>query len=200
MKLSYLLGALLLGAAQLASAAIYTYIDASGARAFTAQPPQQQAAKRLDLAPANQVPSTPVINPPPVYQEPLEARPVQYQLLRILLPEPNATTRANERTLIVTVYREPKLLEGHHYRLLLDGNTIGEPTRSPVFPLKELERGRHLVAVEIINAQGAVLERTPAQPFHLRQTTLNDRRRVNPCSTDDYGRRPECPLKDQPKK
>lgn len=200
MKLSVLFSVLLLCVAQFTSAAIYTYIDANGARVFTDQPPKHQRTETLNIKSTNQVPATPVITAPPVYQESLEPLPVQYQLLRILVPEPNATIRANDRQLIVTVNSEPGLLEGHHYRLLLDGEAVGEPTRSPVFPLKDLNRGTHLLAVEIINQQGAVLERTPAQPFHLRQITLNDKRRVNPCEKDDYGVRPECPLKDKPKK
>ncbi len=95
---------------------------------------------------------------------------------------------------------EPALLDGHRYRLLLDGEPAAEPSRSPVFPLSEIERGTHKLAVEIINQHGAVLERTPAQPFHLRQITLSDKRRVRPCVEDDYGVRPECPLKDKPEK
>lgn len=198
MKLTYLLGALILCAAQLSSAAIYTYIDANGERVFTDQPPKNQRTETVNIAPSNQMPATPVIKPPPVYQAETQPLAIQYQVLRILTPEPDATIRANDRQLIVTVSSEPSLLEGHHYRLILDGNAVGEPSRSPVFPLSEVERGTHQLAVEIINEHGAVLERTPAQPFHLRQITLSDKRRVRPCQKEDYGVRLECPLKDKP--
>ena len=39
--------------------------------------------------------------------------------------------------------------------------------RSPVFPLKNLDRGTHQVAVEIIDGDGMTVESTPSQPFHL---------------------------------
>ncbi len=198
MKLNYLIGALLLCVVQLASAAIYTYIDADGERVFTDKPPRGQHTETINIAPSNQM-SAPTVKPPPVYQAEPEPLAVQYQVLRILVPEPDATLRANDRQLIVTVSSEPSLHEGHHYRLILDGKPVGEPSRSPVFPLTEMERGTHQLAVEIINQQGAVLERTPAQPFHLRQITLSDKRRVRPCEKDDYGARLECPLKDKPK-
>ncbi|HHX34965.1 MAG TPA: DUF4124 domain-containing protein [Gammaproteobacteria bacterium] len=199
MKLFYLLGTLLLCCTYTASAAVYTYIDANGERVYTDKPPQHQRVERIDIAPPNQLPAVPVIKPPPVYQDSAAPAALHYQILRILTPEPDATIRANDRQLIVTVSSEPALQEGHRYRLLLDGQPVAEPSRSPVFPIKDIDRGTHRLAVEIINEHNAVLERTPAQPFHLRQITLNDKRRVRPCTKDDYGVRPECPLKDKPK-
>lgn len=157
----------------------------------------------LNIVPSNPLPATPIsaeITPPPIYIEQTEPLPVQYEMLRILVPEPDATIHANDQQLIVTVNSEPSLHEGHRYRFILDGRAVGEPTRSPVLQLKDVLRGTHILAVEIINENDAVLERTPAQPFHLRQTTLNDKRRVKPCTTDDYGVRPECPEQDKPKK
>ena len=202
MRLSYLIGALLLCVAQIASAAIYTYLDANGERVYTDKPTHHQRVETVNIAPTNQLPAgpvQPVIKPPPVYQDDPTNPALQYQVLRILAPEPNATIRANDRQLIVMISSEPALLDGHLYRLLLNGELAAEPSRSPVFPLSQIERGTHKLAVEIINEQGAVLERTPAQPFHFRQTTLNDKRRVRPCQKGDYGVRPECPLKDKPK-
>ncbi|MDY0250959.1 MAG: DUF4124 domain-containing protein [Pseudomonas sp.] len=199
MKLKFLLAALLLCAAQIVSAAIYTYIDANGERVFTDNPPKSQRTETIEIGPSNQMSAPAAVKLPPVYQADPAPLAIQYQVLRILVPEPDATIRANDRQLIVTVNSEPALLEGHHYRLILDGSPLGEPSRSPVFPLTEIDRGTHQLAVEIINQQGAVLERTPSQPFHLRQSTLSDKRRVRPCEKDDYGVRPECPLKDKPK-
>ncbi|HKM36237.1 MAG TPA: DUF4124 domain-containing protein [Thiopseudomonas sp.] len=203
MKLKTLIGVLALFCAQVASATIYTYTDANGAQVFTDRPPKQKNVETLNIVPSNQLPVTPIttpINPPPVYMEQVEPLPVQYEMLRILVPEPDATIRANDQQLIVTVSSEPSLHAGHRYRFILDGQPVGEATRSPVLQLKGVERGTHILAVEIINENDAVLERTPAQPFHLRQTTLNDKRRVNPCTKDDYGVRPECPEQDRPKK
>jgi len=203
MKLNYLIGTLLLCVAQIASAAIYTYLDANGERVYTDKPPQHQQVETVNIAPINQLPAIsvpPVIKPPPAYQNDTINPAAHYQVLRILTPEPNATIRANDRQLIVMISSEPALLDGHLYRVLLDGELAAEPSRSPVFPLSQIDRGTHKLAVEIINEQGAVLERTPSQPFHLRQTTLSDKRRVRPCQEDDYGVRPECPLKDKPAK
>lgn len=196
MKLnSLLLSTVLLCVVQSASAAIYTYTDASGAPVFTDTPPKQQAVETLDFGPTHQVPSTvsaPVIHPPPVYHQAAEPLPIVYQSLRILTPEPDATIRANDRQFIITVNSEPSLLKAHYYRFLVDGKAVSPPTRSPVLRITEVDRGTHLLAVEIINAEGAVLERTPAQPFHLQQSTLNDRRLTDPCASAAATLGPEC--------
>ncbi|MNC29267.1 hypothetical protein D3C75_775110 [compost metagenome] len=67
-----------------------------------------------------------------------------------------------------------------------------------MFALDNLDRGTHQLAAEIVDAEGRIIERTPSQPFHLKRTTLADKRRVNPCQRGDYGVRPECPLADKP--
>ena len=67
-----------------------------------------------------------------------------------------------------------------------------------MFALENIDRGTHQLAVEILDAQGRTLERTPNQPFHMLRTSLAQRRIANPCTKTDYGVRPECPLKDKP--
>jgi hypothetical protein len=53
--------------------------------------------------------------------------------------------------------------------------------------------------VEIVDPQGRIVERTPAQPFHMKRITLAEKRRANPCKKKDWGVRPECPIEDKPK-
>lgn len=179
-----------------ALAQVYTYIDAEGNRVFTDKP-RSGNAERVQLAPSNSItapvraPVAPVVVAPP---EPA----LRYSLLRILVPQPDATIRDSAGNLIVTVNSEPKLFPQHRYRLLLNGEPIGEVGTSPVFPLEHIDRGSHQLAVEIIDAQGRIIERTPSQPFHMLRISLAQKRMVNPCKKADYGVRPECPLKDKP--
>ena len=120
-------------------------------------------------------------------------------MLRILVPEPDATVRDMEGNLIVTAMSEPGLRDGHNYRLVLDGKAQGEPGRSPVFPLSNLDRGTHQLAVEIIDDKQRVVERTPNQPVHIMRITLAQKRQARPCKKADYGVRPECPLRTSPR-
>ncbi|MGG5873890.1 DUF4124 domain-containing protein [Pseudomonas peli] len=178
-----------------AFAQVYTYIDSEGNRVFTDKP-RSGDAERVELAPSNSMPTiqtqtAPVIEAPP---EPSQ----RYSLLRILVPQPDATIRDSAGNLIVSINSEPKLFPQHSYRLLLDGVQVGEAGSSPVFPLENIDRGTHQLAVEIIDQQGRIIERTPTQPFHMLRISLAQKRMVNPCKKTDYGVRPECPLKDKP--
>ncbi|MFI8745938.1 DUF4124 domain-containing protein [Pseudomonas sp. NPDC077186] len=185
--------------AQGALAQVYTYVDAEGNRVFTDKP-RSSSAQPVILAPSNSVQlSQPGGAAAPAAPAAVSKMAIHYQLLRILVPEPDASVHNASGDLIVTATSEPGLLPGHSYRLLLDGQVQGEPSRSPVFPLQHVDRGTHLLAVEIIDAAGLTVERTPAQPFHMHRMSLAQKRKVNPCQKDDYGVRPECPLKDKPK-
>ena len=176
-------------------AGVYTYIDADGNRVFTDQPPSGQA-QRIEMAPSNSMGSTP---PPPVSLTMEEPKAPAYQLLRILIPEPDPTIIEPSGNLIVTATSEPVLQPEHNFRLIMDGQPIGNVGRSPVFSLENVDRGTHQISVEILDASGRIIERTPSQPFHLKRISLAQKRQANPCKKADYGVRPECPLKDKPK-
>ncbi|WP_440811243.1 DUF4124 domain-containing protein [Pseudomonas syringae] len=193
---SLLIGVLLLSALP-ALADVYTYIDAQGNRVFTDQP--HKNAKRVDIPPSNNMTGTPPTRTLKASPRPAAPAPMfHYQLLRILVPEPDATLNNPSGEFIVTVTSEPALQPGHSYRLLLDGVAVGQPGRSPVFPVSNIDRGTHQLSVEIFDELGRVLEKTPNQPLHVQRVSLAQKRMTNPCKDEQYGVRPECPLKDKP--
>ncbi|MBV4487685.1 DUF4124 domain-containing protein [Pseudomonas sp. SWRI153] len=191
-----LLVALALMAAQ-AFAEVFTYIDAQGNRVYTDQP--RANAKRVPIATSNRM-AAPATGAAPVAiaKKPSEQPPFHYDMLRILIPEPDATLRSSAGELIVSVTSEPGLQSGHRYRLLLDGKATGEPGASPVFALRNIDRGSHNLSIEILDETGRTVERTANQPFHMLRISLAQKRQVKPCVAGDYGVRPECPLKDKP--
>lgn len=178
-------------------AQVYTYIDAQGNRVFTDQP-RPGNAKKVQLPPGNRMPSPPGTAPTPTPKAPSEPL-FHYEMLRLLIPEPDATIRSTAGELIVSATSEPQLQKGHRYRLLLDGQPTGAPGPSPVFALSNIDRGTHHLAVEILDEQDRIVERTANQPFHMQRMSLAQKRRVKPCINADYGQRPECPLADKPK-
>lgn len=191
-----LLFCLLLGLLGLpAYAGVYTYLDADGNRVFTDQPPSGQAQK-IEIAPSNNMsPNQVTPHLAPVY--PAQVEPA-YEVLRIVIPEPDATIIDQAGNLIITASSDPGLHPGHSYRLIVDGQANGKPGRSPVFPLENVDRGTHQISVEIIDSQGRIVERTPSQPFHMKRISLSQKRTANPCKKGEWGVRPECPLSDKP--
>jgi hypothetical protein len=179
-----------------ASAEVFTYVDAQGNRVFTDQP-KPGNAKRVPLSTSNRM-SAPGAAQANTATKPEKDPPFRYDMLRVLVPEPDATVRSTAGEVIVSVTSEPGLQPGHRYRLLLDGQSTAEPGPSPVFPLTNIDRGTHQLSVEILDEQGQTIERTANQPFHMQRMSLAQKRRVKPCTLGDYGQRPECPLADKP--
>lgn len=180
------------------AAQVYTYKDADGNTVFTDQP--RPGAKRVDLAPTNRVssPAAPSHRAAKPAATPAPAMVTRYQMLRILVPLPDAGVEQDDGALVVTLASDPALAEGNYYRLLLDENPVGDPSQGPVFSIQNVDRGEHKLAAEIIDDRGHVIERTPTQSFFMQRISLSQKRRVHPCQTADYGVRPECPLADKP--
>ncbi|MDQ0124440.1 hypothetical protein J2W17_003390 [Pseudomonas lini] len=180
------------------TADVFTYIDAQGNRVFTDRPGAGNA-KRVPITPSNRMSANPTAAPPVAAGKKNEARaPFHYDMVRVLIPEPDATVRSSAGELIVSVTSEPGLQRGHRFRLLLDDEPVAEPGPSPVFPLSDVDRGSHHLSVEILDEQGRTVERTANQPFHMLRISLAQKRQAKPCAQEDYGQRPECPLKDRP--
>lgn len=180
------------------SAEVFTYTDAEGNRVFTDQPGTSNA-KRVPLTKSNRMSASPTAAPLPKTEKNAAPKAVfHYNMLRVLIPEPDATIRSSTGELIVSITSEPGLQAGHRYRLLLDGQPTAEPGPSPVFALSNIDRGSHQLSIEILDEQGRTVERTANQPFHMQRISLAQKRKVQPCTLTDYGQRPECPLKDKP--
>jgi hypothetical protein len=180
------------------TAEVFTYVDAQGNRVYTDQPGSGNA-KRVPLATSNRMSANPGGSAPVMAGKKTETKPLfHYDMLRVLVPEPDATVRSSAGEIIVSVTSEPGLQRGHRYRLLLDGQPTADPGLSPVFALSNIDRGSHNLSVEILDEQGRTIERTANQPFHMLRISLAQKRQVKPCALPDYGQRPECPLKDKP--
>jgi len=181
-----------------ALAEVFMSVDAQGNRVFTDQP-KPGDARRVPLTTTNRMAANPTSATPLIAQSSPEVQALfHYEVLRILIPEPDATIRSNTGEVIVSATNEPALQPGHRYRLLLDGQPTADPGLSPVFALNNIDRGSHTLSVEILDDQGRIVERTASQPFHMQRTSLAQKRRIKPCTLEDYGQRPECPPSDKP--
>lgn len=111
-----------------------------------------------------------------------EPPPFHYDMLRILIPEPDATLRSSAGELIVSVTSEPGLQSGHRYRLLLDGKATGEPGVSPVFALSNIDRAATAFQSRFSTPPGVPWSAPPISRFTCCAFPWRRNARSNPAS------------------
>ena len=74
--------------------------------------------------------------------------------------------RANDGNIRVVATTEPALQSGHRAVVLLDGQAT-QRSESLTFELAELDRGRHELAVRIVDGDGQVLAQSRPKIVHL---------------------------------
>lgn len=166
-----------------AMAQIYKYTDDRGNTVYTNQPPEGVAAETVDLPPANTVEmKTPELPPPLPDEQGDNDQQQPYRTLSISgIPDEQAL-RANNGTFVVNAQLDPPLMQGHRVRFLLDGAAQGEPGRGTALQLTNVDRGTHILVVEII-AGNQVIQRAQEQFTVQRVNTSSPALRPKPNPT-----------------
>lgn len=166
-----------------AMAQIYKYTDDRGNTVYTNQPPEGVATETVDLPPANTVEMKTPELPPPLPGEQGDNNEQQpYRTLSISgIPDEQAL-RANNGTFVVNAQLDPPLMQGHRVRFLLDGAPQGEPGRGTALQLANVDRGTHLLVVEIL-AGNQVVQRAQEQFTVQRVNTSSPALRPKPNPT-----------------
>jgi hypothetical protein len=139
-------------------AQIYKWTDSNGDVHFSDKP--HPGAEQIQL-PNSQTYSPPLKAEVPVSTEPpppaanTDNQP--YNSVVIIQPEDQATIRNNQGYLSVIVQLDPELRPGDKIQMILDGEPIGAPQATPVFALRDINRGSHTVAVKILSSEGKEL-------------------------------------------
>lgn len=146
-----------------ALAQIYKYTDDKGNTVYTNQPPDGVAVDTVDLPPANTVNIRTPEPPPPLTDEHQDERQLPYRRLVIGgIPDEEAL-RANNGTFVVTAQLEPMLQRGHRISFLLDGIPQAAPGTATALQLNNVDRGTHVLAVEVLADNDQVVQRTEQQ-------------------------------------
>ena len=160
-----------------AMAQIYKYTDDKGNTVFTNEPPEGVDADAVDLPPANTVYiKTPEAPPALANEQASDRRQQPYRSLAIGgIPDEQAL-RANNGTFVVNAQLNPPLKQGHQIRFLLDGVPQAEPGSATALQLTNVDRGSHLLEVEVISG-GQVVQRAEEQFTVQRVHTSSPARR-----------------------
>ena len=104
-----------------------------------------------------------------------------YLSARIISPPDGEALRANSGNFEVRAQIEPDLRQGHHLRLLLDGDPQGAAQASSTFRLTGIERGEHQLRLQIVDDDGGLVFAGEPSTFHLlRHSRLHPQPATNP--------------------
>ncbi len=143
---------------------IYKWTDSSGTVHFTDKP--RPGAEKVDL-PAVQTFSSPPVEPVAT-PEPLQLvdEATDYKI-EIVEPKNQATIRNNQGYISVMLQITPELKESDKVQILFDGSPLGEPQANTVFALKDVNRGAHSIAAQIVGGAGKVLDTSEAITVYM---------------------------------
>lgn len=149
---------------------IYSWVDDMGKVHFsdTAIPGTQEVKlKNSNLLITDKNTST-VVETLPVTTE--DEMIISYKAT-ISSPEDDQALRSNDGTINIHVSIEPKKENTQTLQLYLDGKKFGEPHISQIIEILNIDRGTHLMQVELLNDNGEILATTPTVTVHLLRAT-----------------------------
>ncbi len=158
--------ALCLTIAPAVSGAMYKWKDENGKVHYSERPPVE-GAEELKLPKA--VTYTPKTVADAGVKDAAQADGEGYEKLEITKPEMNETVRSNKGEVQVQFTLTPTLLQGHQYKLFLDGKALEQAVTQTTVMLSGLTRGSHTVVVKVADANGTFLITSQSVIFHLRQ-------------------------------
>jgi len=164
---------LLLALALPASAQIYKYTDANGNTVFTNQPPGGVQSEEVKIQQPNTVKVAPSKPLDTTTGDADEQGMKAYERLELADIPDDEALRANNGTFSVTVVMEPALRQGHAVRLNLDGQPYDDPSAAATRQLTNIDRGEHQLSVEVVDAQGQVIQASAPQTFTVQRVNVN---------------------------
>ncbi|MGE0624223.1 MAG: DUF4124 domain-containing protein [Pseudomonadales bacterium] len=157
--------------ADAAGGRIYKTVDEQGNVVFTdVPPPEEDTSSQVvvenpnSFDPKEAIPEAEswVVETPEAAAEPV----FSYEALSIASPQNDESVRENAGNITIIANVEPKLRPGHVMRLLIDGAPAQEGHQT-TFTLANVDRGTHVVTLEIADAGGRVIKRSEDSTFHM---------------------------------
>ena len=136
---------------------VYKVTDADGNVTFTDTPPLSSDAtvEEHSVHAPNTAKPTETTRAPAALAEAEE--PIRYDT-QIVTPADNATIPMGPGNFSVQVSLSPRLEAGENLLLLMDGEPVGTPQRTPNWQLSNVYRGEHRLQVLRIDDEGAELD------------------------------------------
>ncbi len=159
-------------------AQIYQWQDDQGNMHFSDQP--HEGADKVKLEPIQVI----KLPPPPNLTQPIQPQPTQeirsYESVQILDPADELTIRNNYGTVDIAVGIDPPLAKGDQIIALVDGQPYGRPHVSPNFSIHDVDRGAHILAIQIVDPKKRVVGESRSVAFFMHQFRVNMTKQPKP--------------------
>jgi hypothetical protein len=154
-----------------AAAAVYKSIDANGVVIYSDTP--RAGAEPVEMVPLSTYQPAPVPASMPPPATPAAAGPA-YSELRITSPGAEETIvpgQAGEVPVSVALAPPLQAEAGHRVQVLLDGAAVGAPMAELTVTLPNVDRGRHSVSAQVVDAQGRVVASSAGVTFFVQRSS-----------------------------
>ncbi len=162
-------------------AQVYKIVDERGRVTYTDQlPPDDQKHETVELEPINtQPPVEPRREPIFVPNEDRNEEQVNY-LLALSSPANETHVPPGQRDLRLAAQVSPALRAGHRIQFTMNGQPLGQASQVTSHLIKEIHRGEHRLAVQILDERGRVLTTSDPVTVYVHRPSLNSPNRRAP--------------------
>ena len=163
---------------------LYKWKDARGNIQYGDSPPANSNAQSMELPkitiidnyadqwkPMN-FKNQPAEPEPEPSEEPAKVIKSQYTKLAFLAPKPNQAIRANDGDVTAMISIKPPLKKGHQLVFSIDGKSMTK-TKARTKNFSDLKRGKHTIAVSVVDKKGRTLKNQSVSFNVLRASQLN---------------------------
>lgn len=176
----YLLSLTLIYTVAIQAQTVYTWVDNNGTIHFS-DSPQAQKAKALNLpkydspAPAPQFERSKPVEKPSAEERQTnhekQKQSPQPISVSIASPEHDSAIRSNAGRLMINGEINRKLAIGEQLQLIMDGRIYGAPINQPTWELKNVDRGTHIFAIQVIR-DGKLIASSSPITVHLQRASV----------------------------
>jgi hypothetical protein len=153
---------------------VYKWVDKNGKVHFSDQP--KDGAKKMTVRNVQSVDQVisergkKLLKPVEKEINPYDA--FQYKSLEIVTPEHEQAQWSNDGVVNVSIKIEPKLRDLDRLKVTLNGEVVSQHQNKLDFILEGVERGEHLLTVEIIDER-KVVKKTAKSKFYIHKMSKN---------------------------
>ncbi|WP_299794981.1 DUF4124 domain-containing protein [uncultured Shewanella sp.] len=152
-------------------ATVYKWVDKDGKVHYSDKPISNSEVVEFKSNTQNQIKVQLPKDLAPETKE--EVTPATQYKMSILSPKEDETIRDNNGDITIMATITPDLKPKHLLVLLMDDKVIGPPQETPIFSLKNIDRGEHSFVIKAVAQNGKQLASTPPRKIFLHRAIVN---------------------------